>query len=447
MTQELTHAVQNRTARVVVIGMGYVGLPVSALIAEAGFTVAGLDIREDRVSMIAEGISPIGGTEPGLAELVARVVASGRLRASTDYAICRDADIVLIAVDTPVDDNDHQPGYEALRAALTGLAEHAPSRALVIVESTLAPGTMRNVVEPALRRAGNRLLLVHCPERLTPGRLLRNIREMPRVVGGMSLVATELAIAFYRDFVRAPLEPADDLTAETVKTAENAYRDVQIAFANELALICEDLGTDVWRVRELVNQVPGRQVHLPGAGVGGHCIPKDPWLLLSGITKRLQPRLIPAARAINDAMPAHVVDLVIAALSGADLSITDARVAVLGYAYRENSDDTRNTPSAPVVGQLKALGADVRVHDPYVAGYEGDLTSALKEANCAVLMVAHEEYTRAQWPALVSAMSTPMLVDCRDILPETVAGARVIRLGDGRSFRPVDAVDQLPSDV
>jgi UDP-N-acetyl-D-mannosaminuronic acid dehydrogenase len=432
MTGSLLASIASRTARVVVIGLGYVGLPVAALAAEAGYAVIGLDLKAERVAQVNAGGCPISGEEPGLAALLAAVTGDGRLKATTDYAVCREARVILIAVETPVDDRTHLPSYEALRSALTSLAVHAPSEALVIIESTLAPGSMDRIVAPALLPVASRLLLAHCPERLTPGKLLRNVREMPRVVGGMTPQAAHAASRFYAHFVEGDLDMTDALTAETVKTAENAYRDVQIAFANELALVCEDLGTDVWQVRDLVNRVPGRQVHLPGAGVGGHCIPKDPWLLLAHTSDVLQPRLIPAARAVNDGMPLHVVSMVSEALSYNGLALRGARVAVIGYAYREDSDDTRNTPSATVVQRLREMGADVAIHDPHVPGYDGALEPVLAASDCAVLMVAHRPYLSAPWHNLVRTMRHPLLIDTRRILTGAPAGAMVWRLGDGR---------------
>jgi len=184
----------------------------------------------------------------------------------------------------------------------------------------------------------------------------------------------ETMVRFYRCIIQADLDPADWITAELVKTVENAYRDVQIAFANEVALICEALGGDVWKVRELVNKSPYRQMHLPGAGVGGHCIPKDPWLLVYGVEGKDVPvRLIPTARAVNDSMPAHVADLLEGALAHAGRSLEGARILVLGYAYLEDSDDTRNSPSEALVKILLERGAGVVIHDPYVAGYQGDV--------------------------------------------------------------------------
>jgi len=424
-------------ARLVVIGLGYVGLPVAARFAQAGFDVTGLDVNAEKVATINRGECPIEGKEPGLVELVAEVVSAGRLRATGDYAACREADVVLIAVETPID-SVHQPRYSALRSALRSLEPNLKPGALVIIESTIAPGTMERLVRPILeaqgkRESGRDFYLVHCPERVMPGMLLRNLARMSRVVGGDTPEAARLAQAFYRHVVEADLDVADCVTAELVKTGENAYRDVQIAFANELALICERVGADVWKVRKLVNKSPGRNVLFPGAGVGGHCIPKDPWLLAYGASDMVQARLIPAARAVNDFMPLHMAELTVDALEEAGLEIEGAWVAVLGYAYLENSDDTRNSPSEILVNRLEELGAQVRIHDPWVREYQGDLTEVVRDCDAVVVMVAHDAYRELGLAGLRELVAHPVLVDGRNVFPpEQVQATGWIYRGVGR---------------
>jgi UDP-N-acetyl-D-mannosaminuronic acid dehydrogenase len=426
MTESFLDAVQSRHLRIAVVGLGYVGLPVACVFARAGFTVVGVERSAEKVALINQGISPIQGREPGLVELLADAVRSGKLRATGDYAACREARAIFIAVETPVEEGSNRPAYAALRSALSSLGPHLAHDALVVVESTIAPGTMQQVVAPALEEASGRranvdFLLVHCPERVTPGKLLYNLEHMPRAVGGMTPEAAQRAVALYRHFVRADLDATTALTAEIVKTAENTYRDVQIAFANELALVCEDLGADVWTVRTLLNKAPQRDMHLPGAGVGGHCLPKDPWLLIANTRPGFLSRVIPAARAVNDAMPLHVADLVVDGLRAAGKAIHGARVAVLGYAFLENSDDTRNSPSAALVQRLRELGAEPVVHDPFVPGYQGDLWARVQGCDAAVVMVRHEEYLRLDPQELASRLSSPVVVDGRHVFSADAA--------------------------
>lgn len=429
---DLARRIQAKEARLGIIGLGYVGLPVACRFAEVGFDVVGIDIKPERVARINAGESPIEGKEPGLQDLLARVVATGRLRAATDYAQLREREVLLIAVETPVDEN-HVPRYEALRSALRSLGPVLQEGALVIVESTLAPGTIDKVVRPTLeeasgRRAGVDFHLGHCPERVMPGKLLHNLAANSRVVGGLTPETAEAMVALYRHVVQADLDTADCVTAELVKTAENAYRDVQIAFANEVALICEAVGGDVWRVRELVNKSPGRQMLLPGAGVGGHCIPKDPWLLAYGAGEEAPLRLIPAARAVNDSMPIHIVALLEQALAEIGKDVAGSRVLILGYAYLENSDDTRNSPSEVVVQELRERGAEVIVHDPYVPGFAGDLDAMVKQSDAVVLMVKHDAYEVQDLETLLGGRAIPV-IDGRNAW----GGERSILLGRGKS--------------
>jgi len=425
---ELRVRIEDKTARLAVIGQGYVGLPVAALFADSGFAVLGVDVRPNLVDKINAGINPIAGKEPGLAELLKRVITLGRLRATTDYNELRVCDIFLIAVETPVDEN-HIPRYEALRGALASLAPVIKDGALVIVESTIAPRTMHDLVLPLLEEQSGKKMnegfyLGNCPERVMPGKLLKNLRTMNRVAGGMTPETADVMIAFYKNVVEADVDPADCITAELVKTVENAYRDVQIAFANEVALIAEAAGGDVWRVRELVNKSPMRHMHLPGAGVGGHCIPKDTWLLIHGAgEKGVSLRLIPAARDINDSMPSHMAVLVQDALKEAGREIKDARIAVLGYSYLEESDDTRNSPSEALVRILRDLGADPVIHDPWIPEYNGDVIERIKGCDVAVVMVSHSTYRSLDLNKLKSALRFPILVDGRRVFDADMAEA------------------------
>lgn len=415
----LQQKIENQTAKLAVIGLGYVGLPVACEFARVGFHVLGVDIIQERVDEINRGLSPIEGDEPGLTELLEDVVGQRKLHATTNYADLKDRDVILIDVETPIDD-DHQPRYEALRAVLNDLGPVLKDGALVIVESTIAPRTMQDLVLPVLEESSSKRLnqdffLGNCPERVMPGKLLANLRYVSRVVGGMTSETAETMMSLYKYVVDAKLDSTDCVTAEVVKTTENAYRDVNIAFANEVALICEDIGANVWEVRELVNKSPGRNMLFPGAGVGGHCIPKDPWLLVANVAKDFEPLLIPAARSINDGMPLHMVDLTVEALRECGIGIDDSRIAVLGYAYLENSDDTRNSPSKVLVERLQDLGAEVVIHDPYITEYQGDIMEATRGCNVFVIMVAHDVYRSFDWNDLSIDHGKVALIDGRNV--------------------------------
>lgn len=418
---DLLREVQGSTATLAVVGLGYVGVALAAALADAGFDVVGVDRDAARITAVREGAVPFAGHEPRLDTMLQRALAAEKLRVTTSMAHVAPAAVVLICVETPVGE-DRLPRYEALRAALADLGPMLAHGALVVVESTLAPGTMRGVVIPALEaatggRVGERFHVGHCPERVTSGRLVHNLQTMARVCGASSLAVSDVMVALYKKIVRADLDRADLDTAELVKTAENAYRDVAIAFANELALICEGAGADFLEVRRLVNKSPGREVLFAGAGVGGHCIPKDSWLLAAG-APAVEPWLLGAARRRNDAMPAHVLARTAAALG----SLAGARLAVLGYAYREDNGDVRDSPSVRFVELAQEAGAEVTVHDPFVPHFSSEREADLvRGADAIVVLVAHSQYRGLVLADLAAVMRTPVLVDARNLFAEEAA--------------------------
>jgi UDP-N-acetyl-D-mannosaminuronic acid dehydrogenase len=421
MTLKILRAkIEKREAVLAVVGLGYVGLPVACIYARAGYRVQGIDIKPERVAQINAGENPIEGKEPGLADLLQEVVKAGNLCAATDYEAIGEADVIFVSVETPVGE-DHRPGFEALKAAVTSIGRAMKEGALVIVESTIAPGTIDRIVCPILEQESGRALnagffLGHCPERVMPGKLLENITKMPRVCGGSNPETAETMQDLYRVIVEGELEATDCLTAELVKTTENAYRDANIAFANEAALICAAVGGDIWQVRRLVNKVQGRAMLEPGAGVGGHCIPKDPWLLAHAAHEsQVELRIIPAARAVNNSMPLIMAHLLQDALASIGQRVSGARVLVMGYAYLADSDDTRNSPSAVLVARLEELGAQVVIHDPYVPSYQSDLLQAAEGADAAVVMVKHSQYLNTDLGQLKAALNAPVLIDGRAV--------------------------------
>ena len=423
-----------------VIGLGYVGIPLSALLASRGYDVVGVDLLEDRVAQINRGKLPLKGDEPGLGDMLSRAVKRGKLRATTSYDACRDRTVIFVCVDTPID-ADKRPDYSRLEEAVAGIGRNMQRGTMVVVESTLAPGTMLGIVARTLEREsglklGKDFKLAHCPERVMPGRLLYNITTYDRVIGALDKQTASRAKAIYSKLTKGKLHTTDLTTAEIVKTAENAYRDVQIAFANEVALVSEKLGADAFEVRRLVNTCPFRDMHIPGAGVGGHCLPKDPWLLVQS-GKASSPRLIPTARAVNDSMPFHVVDLAVDALRAAGRSVEDSVIAVMGASFLQDSGDSRNSPSIPVIESLKCA-EELRVHDPYLDKIAGvstlkDAKKALAGADLAIFMVSHKAYKTLTPATLKKLMRTPVVVDGRNLFDtEKMRRAGMIFRGVGK---------------
>ncbi len=436
-----------KDGKIVVVGMGYVGIPAAALLADAGYDVTGLQRRSERsgwkIDWLNEGRCPIGGPEPELPEILKRVVDAGRFRATDDYECVRDARIILIDVQTAVD-ADHNPDYRPLDDACRSVGQRLSPGQTVIIESTVGPGTTEHLVKPALEQASG--LTAGLPagfglsfsyERVMVGRLIHNIREYPKIVGGIDAGSIQTAMDMYRNIVNGGVYGTDLITAEVSKTVENAYRDVQIAFANEVALLCEALGADVYEVREFVNGLPNdpsrpranplRNMLYPGAGVGGHCLPKDTWLLMHGYQHYANAKLeypmsvLQGARRLNDWMPLHMMDLLEGGLAQANQHLKGSRICVLGYAFLENSDDARNTPSAPLLDELDKSGAISKVHDPLVERdgdrvIEHDLEAALTGADAVVLMTAHEGYKAIDPDMLKRLMRGRVVIDGRNVL-------------------------------
>ena len=421
--------------RIAVVGMGYVGIPAAALLADVpGFDVTGIQRRSQRsgwkIDVLNAGRSPIEGDEPGLDELIAKVVQKGTFRVTDDFTVLREMDAILIDVQTPTDNADHTPSYLSLKEVSRRVGEHLKKGSLVVIESTVAPGTTQHVVQPILERksgmkAGKDFHLAYSYERVMPGKLIDYIQNLPRIVGGINKKSEDMAVGLYKTIVNERIHSTDILTAETSKTMENAYRDVNIAFANEMALICENLGIDVFEIRDLINSRSERHMHIPGSGVGGHCLPKDTWLLRYGIQrygeKAMETEFICLARRINEYMPTHMAEMIEGALKKKKIALRDAKIAVLGVAYLEDSDDTRNTPAYPLIRDLEAKGAEIVAHDPYVRSFpDADLTKdqdvALSGADCLVIVTKHREYDSLDLSKAKRLMRTPIIVDGRNVI-------------------------------
>lgn len=433
---------QLMSKKIVVIGMGYVGIPAAALFADVeGFNVVGVQRRSKRsgwkIDWLNEGKNPIGGDEPGLSELIEKVVKKGTFRVTDVFSECEDAEVILIDVQTPTDENG-TPHYESLKEVSEQVGEYLKEGILVAIESTVAPGTTTNIVQPILEQesglqAGKDFSLVFSYERVMVGRLLKNLVHLPKIVGGIDEESTQRGVELYKNIVKDQVIPTDVLTAEVAKVVENTYRDVNIAFANEVALICESLGVDAFKVRELVNTLPNdpsnpssnplRNMHFPGAGVGGHCLPKDPWLLKYGLDNygkfKVEPNVIVKSREINLWMPVHTADLIVEGLREAARDIKDAKIAILGVAFLENSDDIRNTPSRPLYEILEKMGAKPYLHDPYVRDFETPFTKNLDEviqdADAIVIVTKHKDYFSLDLNSIKAKMRTPVLVDGRNV--------------------------------
>ncbi|MBM2620122.1 nucleotide sugar dehydrogenase [Actinoplanes sp. LDG1-06] len=420
-----TSSAPPRGRAVAVLGLGHVGICVAATLAVRGLTVIGVDADPEVAAAAGRGHSRIH--EPGLDVLLGRAVETRRLSGTTDYAAVAAADVVLIAVGTPVLE-DGELDDRALRAACESLAAVLRPGQLVVLKSTVPPGTTRTLVKPLLEsnglRAGADFGLAFAPERLAEGTALAELRTLPIVVGGLTPQNRDVAAAFWRDALGLPVLPQDSLeAAEIVKLADNWWIDANIALANELAKFCALYGADVLDVIAAANSIPKGagtvNILLPSAGVGGSCLTKDPHMITRAAQRRgLRIRTAPTAREVNDGMPDHTAQLIIDELEAAGHDLTDAPVAVLGAAFKNDTGDLRATPARGVITALVKAGVEVRVHDPLVdpdaaerdLGVRplADLDDAVRGARCVAVLAAHRAFAGLDWAAL--PVSRPCLV-------------------------------------
>lgn len=394
----------NSFDKVCVVGLGYIGLPTAAFIASKGVKVVGVDVNERYVQLINEGQVPF--FEPGFEALLARVVEEGNLVAQTEQV---QADAYIVCVPTPFQD-DHKVDTKYIRAASESLAPHLRPGALVVLESTSPPGTTEDMAKHLVELRPdlslndgdeNAIFVAHCPERVLPGQIMEEMETNDRVIGGLTPKGTELARDLYATFCTAELLMTNATTAEMAKLTENSFRDVNIAFANELSLICDRLGIDVWELIELANHHPRVNILQPGPGVGGHCIAVDPWFIVSAAPE--EAKLIKLARDVNDGKPEWVIEQVVKALEGKENPV----VAALGIAFKNDIDDLRESPSLEIV---KRLGVDnpeldIRVVEPNVDELPAvlstisnltkqDTKEAIKAADVVLLLVSHKQFVR-----------------------------------------------------
>ncbi len=426
---------------IVVIGMGYVGIPMAVLLADVDdFYVTGIQRRSQRsswkIDWLNEGKNPFEGDEPGLDELIARVVKNGKFKVTDNYDDIDDADYVLIDVQTPVDD-DRIPRYESLIEVSQRISKHLKKRTTIIIESTVAPGTTDNIVQSILEEGSGLkrcvdFYLVFSFERVMPGKLIEYITDFPRVIGGGCKKANENASFLYGKVVKKELQITDTLTAELTKCIENAYRDVNIAFANEMALLCEDFDRNIYEIIELINHRHDRMMHYPGSGVGGHCLTKDPWLLLHGFNKYTEKKneskikIIPNSRNLNDYMPYHMVELMEDVFRESHKLVDNIKIVLLGVSYKANTDDTRNTPTENIIKVLQNRYHSHNIiyvsHDPYVNERDyrlteltSDFNEAVKGADVLIFATNHKEYYNLDLDDIKKKVRTPIIIDGRNI--------------------------------
>lgn len=369
----LIDKIKNRTARLGVIGLGYVGLPLAVEKAKAGFEVIGFDVQQNRVDMVNQGINYIGDVvDSELKELI----GNGRIQATTDYSYLNDVDVVAICVPTPLD-LYQQPDISYVEASSEEIARHIRPGILVVLESTTYPGTTEEVVKPILEQSGLKcgvdFFLAYSPERVDPGNKYYNTKNTPKVVGGVTHDCAEVAATLYEEVLEGSIHRVSSpAVAEMEKILENTFRNINIALANEMALLCNRMGINVWEVIDAAKTKPyGFMAFYPGPGLGGHCIPIDPWYLTWKAREyNYHTRLIEVAGEINNSMPEFVVERIANILNEEGKPIKGSEIYLLGVAYKKDIDDYRESPVLQIIELLERKGAVVVYSDPMVNSFK-----------------------------------------------------------------------------
>jgi UDP-N-acetyl-D-glucosamine dehydrogenase len=428
----LTDKIRSRTAKVGIVGLGYVGLPLAMEFAKAGFPVTGIDVQLSKVEELNAGRSYIQDVPTGT---LRPFVDSGRFRATMDFSVIADLDTVNIAVPTPLR-KTKDPDMSYIMAAAGEIAKYAHPGLLVILESTTYPGTTEEVLLPILEKSGMKVgvdfFLCFSPERVDPGNPQYQTKNIPKVVGGITPACTEMGALFYAQALDRVVSVRNTGVAEMVKLLENTFRMINIGLANEMAMMCDRMGINVWEVIDAAATKPfGFMPFYPGPGLGGHCIPIDPFYL-SWKTKQagIEARFIELAGYINGQMPLFVVDKVQAALNSHAKPVMGSRVHILGVAYKRDIDDVRESPALDIMHLLEKRGAKVSYSDPHVPSVgldghrcaPGDFESSVEQADCVVIVTDHQAF---DYSLLVQRAK--LIVDTRNAL-KAFASDKIVRL-------------------
>ncbi|KZD30735.1 UDP-glucose dehydrogenase [Bacillus cereus] len=414
--------------KICVMGLGYIGLPTSAMFAKHGAEVVGVDLRPEVISKLNSGKAHI--QEPGLDEIVKEMVDKGSLRASLTPEM---ADVFIIAVPTP--NNEDQYKSCDLTYVLNAIKQVLPYMKpgnVIIIESTIAPRSMDNYVKPLVEEAGfsagEDIYLVHCPERVLPGSILKELIYNNRIIGGVTSNCAKEGANVYKIFVQGEIITTDARTAEMSKLMENTFRDVNIALSNELAKVCNSLEINVLDVIKMANKHPRVNLHQTGPGVGGHCLAVDPYFIVAqepGLTNIIQ-----TSRNTNNSMPSYVVDSIKKILK----DNIHSKIAVFGVAYKGNVDDMRESPALEVIDLLRDTGFDVAIYDPYINNEFFDvftIEEAVIDADLLLILTDHREFTELDYDYLANMMKNPVLFDTRNCIREgECSNMKIINFGN-----------------
>jgi nucleotide sugar dehydrogenase len=444
-SENVNRSLESRTLKVCVVGIGRIGLPTALSFAKSGLETIGVDINETLVDNINSGVFPLKD-EPGYEEIFHEVLDSKKFSATTkiENAIPQ-SDLILLSLPTPMDENNI-PNYSALTTVGAKLSELLSPNSLVIVESTIEPGFIEDEMVNIISKSGklkiNETFFIGvCPENANPGEILHDFTTLPRLVGGTSDNITKIIKIIYNFVFPVELiEMPNCKTANAVKLTTNVFRDINIAFISELSLLFEKLGIDTMNVLDAATKKYNFQVHYPGAGVGGPCLPINSYQLLNaGRRAGVNLNLIEQGRQINEKMPEHVIELTLDAFKDANTSIKDSDILILGISYKPDVKDIQLTPAEPVIEKLQSLGAKIHIYDPYFSGNEifgikvqENLDKIIEKVNASIIITAHKEFQKIEL-AFFKKMKTSILIDTRGIInPVFAKETKLIFRGLGR---------------
>ena len=426
MSKKLLEKIENNTAQICVIGLGQVGLPVALSFCKAKFVVMGLDVNENHINLLKNQKSPF--KEPVLQELLIKYTNENKFFPTQDSNIISDSDIVIVSVPTPISEKI-KPDLSFIKNACETISKFQLNNKLVIIESSIPPKTFEQLILPTLsKNENNNFLASYIPERLSPGQAFEEIQTTSRVVGALDEESRIVSKALYNKILKSKIFETNPIVAETCKLVENTFRDVNVAFANEIAMVCEIYGIDVLELRNICNSHPRVNILSPGPGVGGPCLPKDPYLLLNPQNSpQIKSDLISNARKINDSMPFHVLEMIEKSLKRNNKKMANSTITILGVTYKANVSDTRYSPAEKIIEKLLKNKCKVVVNDPkteevFKGQKESDLWKSIIKSDMILILTEHEEFRNLDLNKIKKVMNeNPILIDTRRMFKKEIA--------------------------
>ena len=418
--EELRGKIENKKAEICIIGLGQVGLPTALSFVNSGFSVTGVDTDEELVNKVNNGIPPF--EEENLQEILENNQKNKRFHATTKIEeVIENSNVIIVCVATPITE-DVRPDITHLKIVCDSLSNYNLNEKLILIESSLPPGTFEGLILPSIQKSDEICWSCYVPERLIPGRAFSEIKVAPRLIGELNTESGVLAKELYKTIVNAEIVLTTSKVAEISKLVENTYRDVNIALANEVGIICEKYGIDFDELSRVCNSHPRVNLHQTGPGVGGPCLPKDPHLLLNPFnSEKIDSDIILNARKINDTMPNHVIDLIKRSFQEKNKELKDSAIAILGTAYKANVSDTRFSPAKEIIEKLLDLGCKIKVNDPNTESafggvYSKNVLDTIENSDLMIMLTDHDEYSELDLKVLKEIMNEePILVDTKRI--------------------------------